>query len=334
MKLATGQRPTIISAEQAGAMPRARSLPVFDDGLLEQHRADAHWAIAEDDVIVARCTLWWRETPRYQQHRVGVIGHYAAASDAAAAALLEFSAGELEAKGCTLAVGPMDGSTWRDYRLMTEGSDEPRFFLEPANPPEWPAQFVRSGFSEFAWYFSAVVRDLSRGTPRIGRVRERMERSAVRIRVFDKDRFDDELQCIYDVAQSSFADHLLYAPLSEGEFRRQFEPLRAHVPTELILLAEQEQKAVGFCFAVPDLLQCKRGEAVDTVIVKTLGVRPGRAFAGLGQLLLEKVQQRAAVLGFRRAVHALVRETGHLERISGRYAVPFRRYALFARELG
>ena len=301
MKLATGQRPTIISAEQAGALPRARSLPVFDDGLLEQHRADAHWAIADDGLITARCSLWWRETPRYQQHRVGVIGHYGAASDEAAAVLLEFSAGELAAKGCTLVVGPMDGSTWRDYRLVADGSDEPRFFLEPANPPEWPVHFARAGFSECAGYFSAVVEDLSRSSPRVKRVRQRMEGSGVRIRVFDKDRFDDELQHIYDVARSSFVDHLMYAPLSEGEFRTQFEPLRAHVPTELILLAKRDQEAVGFCFAFPDLLQRERGEPLDTVIVKTLGVRPGRAFAGLGQLLLEEVQQRAAGIGYRRA---------------------------------
>ena len=38
------------------------------------------------------------------------------------------------------AVGPLDGSTWRRYRLVTERGVEPPFFMEPDNPDDWPGK--------------------------------------------------------------------------------------------------------------------------------------------------------------------------------------------------
>jgi GNAT superfamily N-acetyltransferase len=282
---------------------------------------------------MARCSLWWQNTPRHPQHRVGLIGHYAAATDQAAGALLEFACQQLAEKGCTLAVGPMDGNTWRDYRFVTEEGNEPRFFLEPHNPPEWPAQFIRYGFKEFARYFSALADDLTLTSSRVDRVQQWRAKQDVCIRPLCEDHFDADLRQIHAVAQTAFRDHILYQEMGQADFVQQYESLRSIVPFDLVLLAEQKGRAVGFGFAVPDLLQAERGERVDTVVIKTLGVLPDREFAGLGQLLLEQLQQRAATHGFRRAIHALVREAGHLQRISRRYAVPFRRYTLFAKGL-
>ena len=41
-----------------------------------------------------------------------------------------------------MAVGPMDGSTWRRYRFITERGAEPAFFLETYNPDVWPLNFT------------------------------------------------------------------------------------------------------------------------------------------------------------------------------------------------
>jgi hypothetical protein len=46
-----------------------------------------------------------------------------------------------------------------------------------------------------------------------------------------------------------------------------------------------------------------------------------------------EVQQRAAALGYTRAVHALMHEQNVSRNISRRYAETIRRYALFAKRL-
>ena len=102
----------------------------------------ARWANPER--ARACCSLWWKKVPPFAAHKVGVIGHYASTDDAPAWALLDAALDSLRRHDCTVAIGPMDGNTWRHYRFATELGAEPPFFLEPANPPAWPLQFERA----------------------------------------------------------------------------------------------------------------------------------------------------------------------------------------------
>lgn len=323
----------ICSDDQYRGLKRHASLPEFDVHLLSSHRTDAHWAVVDKDVLTARCSLWWRNAPTIPNGKAGLIGHYAAVDDDSASALLETVSKELGTRGCTLAVGPMDQNTWRDYRFVTEVGDRPRFFLEPAGLPEWRDQFGRDGFREIASYFSALIEDLTMQSPRLDQARNRMVAQGIQIRPLRRDRLDSDLKQIFAVVQVAFRNNPFYVSVSEGDFLEMYRPLQHAIPTDLILLALQSDRVIGFCFAVPDLLEAKRGLPIDTVIVKTFGVLPKLAYAGLGQVLLEEVHHRAAASGFRRGIHALVRDAVHMERIIGRYGVPFRRYALFGKEL-
>ena len=294
---------------------------------------DAAWAVMQDGTCQGQCSVWWSNTPQYAGHKLGVIGEYRVAEDAAADVLLHHAIKGLAAQGCSYVIGPMDQNTWHDYRFIVDSDGRPPFFLEPQPAFQGAAQFERSGFHRLAHFFSAHVDDLSIRTARIDRIRARFPETSMHLRALDKKRFVDDLKQIHKVATVAFQEHLLYQPIPESEFIAMYEPLKHQVVNDLILLAEQAGRVVGFCFAVPDLLQAVRQEPVDTVVVKTFGVLPERRLAGLGQVLLEEVQHRAAAAGFRRAIHALVVEGGAVERISRRYAAPFRRYALFGQEL-
>lgn len=113
----------------------------------------------------------------------------------------------------------------------------------------------------------------------------------------------------------------------------QYRCLLPLVRPELILLAEREGKAVGFLFAAPDLLQAQRGAPIDTLILKTVAVLPGRAYAGLGILLAERCHAKARDLGYRRVVHALMHDANRSRNVSAHYATPIRGYTLFSRQL-
>lgn len=294
---------------------------------------DASWGVAADGVITAKCSAWWSATPRFRGHATGVIGCYHADDEESADALIVHVSQQLASQGCTFVLGPMDQNTWHDYRFVIESDGRPPFFLEPRGSVRGAIQFRRHGFHELARSFSATVEDLSLRSGRIDRVRSVVTERGVQIRALEKHRFVAEMKQIHRVATVAFQDHFLYTPVSEDEFVEMYRPLEYAAPSEMILLAEHAGRVVGFCFSIPDLLQGERNEPVDTIIIKTFGVLPGREFAGLGQLLLEEVQHRASAAGFRRGVHALVFEGGSVERISARYATPFRRYALFGKEL-
>ena len=293
------------------------------------HAPDLSLLALDRGSLVARCSCWWRDcAPGF-----GVIGQYAAGDAESGAAVLGHACEVLAAAGCTTAVGPMDGNSWRRYRFIVERGSEPPFFLEPDNPDDWPHHWSLAGFSRCATYTSAVNDDLSTEDPRTSSSRARLTASDISIRTFDPARAEAELRRIFALSIVAFSRNLYYTSIPEQEFLAQNYALLPFVRPELILLAEREEALVGFMFAMPDLLQAQRGASPDTVILKTIAVDPSVSGIGLGGVLMDLVQRRARQMGFRRAIHALMHETNGSRRISDRYARTIRRYALFSRPL-
>jgi predicted N-acetyltransferase YhbS len=309
-------------------------LSEFTPDQLRTHAADAHWAALEGGRVAAHCSLWWREAPPLPGETVGTLGHYAARDAGASDLVLGRALAELRERGCTLAVGPLDGNTWRRYRFITERGEMPRFFLEPDNPGAWPGYFRRVGFETLGRYWSSLVEGPRSRDGRVEELGRAAEDRGVRLRTLRPEHFEDELRRIYVVSARSFPGNFLYTPLPEAAFLAQYEKLRAVVDPRLVLLAEREGEPVGFVFAVPDALQATRGEAVDRMILKTLAVVPEERRTGLGRLLVGRVQEAAADLGYRAVVHALMHEASHSVAISAHYGRVIRRYELYGLRLG
>ncbi len=329
---------TIASGKERTALLHSLQLPRFDPRQIEDHRADEHLcALGTNGEVRAHCSLWWRQTPALPGHVPGAIGHYASGDDEAGAALLDAAIARLRENGCTLAIGPMDGNTWRRYRFVTgDGSVrplEPAFFLEPANPPEWPRQFERAGFEKMAEYYSALNSDLARPDERIAPVAARLESAGVRIRCAVGADMNVALKRIYQVSRVAFARNFLYTELPEEAFAAQYAGLLKQIRPELVLLAERDRELVGYLFAIPDFMQAARGRVMDTFLIKTVAILPCAELRGLGGVLVSRAQQAGHKLGFRRCIHALMHEDNVSRRISGHYAETMRRYTLYSREI-
>ena len=293
-----------------------------------RHAPDVCLAVVERGSLLARCSCWIN-----RDSRLGVIGHYAAAEAETGAALLAHASGALARAGCEVAVGPMDGNTWRRYRLVIDGDGRAPFFLEPANPDDWPDHWRVAGFAPCATYTSAVNDDLSVEDPRTSGSRARLARRGISIRTFDPARGDADLRRIFELSTSAFGNNPFFAPITEEEFRAQMAGVLPFARPELILLAERGAGLAGFIFAVPDLLRARDGRPPDTVILKTVGVHPTVSGMGLGGVLMDLAQRAARQLGYRRAIHALMHDANPSRKISERYARTMRRYALFSRPL-
>jgi GNAT superfamily N-acetyltransferase len=297
------------------------------------HHADMHLcALSQEGVARARCSVWWTHVSPYRQHRVGVIGHYVAINDEAAAVVLTAALEQLRQAGCTIAIGPMNGTTWRSYRFVTERGDQPAFFLEPTNPEEWPRQFERAGFSSLASYFSSLNDDVSRPDPRLEEMEKKIADAGITIRSANND-LRAELEKIYAVSKISFRQNFLYTETPEAEFVAMYEPLLPIVRPELVLIAEKAGRCVGYLFAIPDLAMKTRGPEIDTFIIKTVSILPEPQLRGLGSLLVARAQQIGHKLGFRRCIHALMFEDNISLNISRHYASVMRKYTLYSKDL-
>ncbi len=299
------------------------------ENLPEAENPDARVILVQcSGVAIAHAALWWHDTPSIEGARVGAIGAFAATNRATALQILAAAKKVLRDAGCHVAVGPMNGTTWRSYRFVTESSGRMPFLLEPGNSESYPEWWSEAGFQDLSHYSSSLVS--LHGTASFPtRLQDRFEKSGVIIRKFDLARFDDELALIYDLSLKCFIHNFLYTPVSKQAFVMGYLKVKEQVDSDFVRIAERDGKACGFLFGIADLEARSRGED-PAVIVKTLAVDPAARCAGLGSLLVDQVHQSAWGKGYTQAIHALQHQTNTSLKITNRHqGSVFRRYTLF-----
>ncbi len=325
---------TLFRLDPAEASTVSAGVALPDEATLAAERPQETWVVDEPQTgVTACCSLWWGNTPRLDDRRIGYIGHYAASRRGAARTLLRHAVQRLAARGCQLAIAPVNGSTWRNYRFVIDGGSRPPFFLEPQNPREWVEDLTAAGFAPRATYRSAITERLDDEAPRLHAIERRLRDQGVTLRPLDPARIEDDLQRIHALALACFRQNFLYTAISKTAFLADYMKIVELVRSEQLRLAERDGTLIGFVFAVPDHAQAGRGEAIDTLILKTVAVRPGRAWAGLGRVLIHEVNRMAARDGYRKVIHALMHESNASLAYSRRIASPLRRYAVFSRSL-
>jgi len=295
--------------------------------------ADQHFAVMDADHLLARCSIWWRDTANVDGASTGAIGHYAATDEESGRAVLDYACRELRNRGCALAVGPLDGNTWRRYRLITERGDAKPFFLEPDNPDEWPDHFRSSGFQTLASYVSEINPRIAVRQPELCSLRQKFARLGVSIEPINSADSAADMDGIYDVTRESFQDAFLYTKLDQESFRQMYAPLLQQVDPRLLLLARHEGRVVGFVFAPPDYLQQSYHGRIDTIVIKTVAILPDKRYRGLGRVLIVDMLRNALDMRYTTAVSALMQTDNRSQEISSACAGLMRRYELFARSL-
>jgi len=308
----------------------------FDPSSPFTQEADRHLQVLSDGQMVARASLWWTNSP---QPGLGVLGHLAIKDGdealEASRSLLSAAESELSKAGCHTVVGPMDGNTWRSYRLVTWSTPGvPPFVLEPQTPAAYPGFLEAAGWERQATYSSsrlALDPPDERARQRVDRFTKRLDREGVSIRSIDLSDLVGELGRCHELAVSAFADNHLYTPLSREEFIGMYQKVSPLLIADFILVAERNGEVAGLCFALPDT----RNDGYQNLIVKTLAVRPDCRRLGLGFVLTHLVQEAGRLAGFSHAIHALQFEDNDSLKITDRQGGErIREYALFGKEIG
>ena len=297
-------------------------------------RPDAHLVRVQDRQLVARASVWWTGG---HEPGVGRIGHASWREASAGREVLDGAMERLRAEGCSSALGPMDGSTWRSYRVVVDpapqGQAEPPFASEPFPPSVIGEAFEQAGFEPVAHYVSARSNALPDRAELWDQTRRQLADAGIAVRPVDPAQADLELARLYPLIRDAFADNLFYTPLPEADFRAMYAPLVAQNDPGFMLIAERAGDPVGFHFGFPDLAQAARGEPIDTVICKTLAVSPSARGQGLGGALTLAMEEAGRQRGLTRSLHALMHEANDSLKISRHGARVMRRYALLGRTL-
>jgi GNAT superfamily N-acetyltransferase len=321
------------TGSMAPDLPLANGLPSPESMAASSEHADARVVLTnEHGSIIAHAALWWSETPALDGGRIGTIGGFAAHDEKSAGILLDHACASLREAGRRIAVGPMNGNTWRRHRYVVSSEARGTFLLEPRNPPEYPVWWRNAGFTDLSHYTSSVI-NLDGRRVVSPEMRARLEESGIVVRKLDPGRYEEELKLIHALSLKSFSSNFLYTPLDEAEFLDAYAKVRGHVEPDFVRIAERHGIPCGFLFGIRDLEAEARGEK-PAVIVKTLAVDPESRSAGLGSLLVDEVHAAACDKGYTESIHAMEHEANTSRKLTARYGSRvFRNYALFSKPL-
>ncbi len=264
-----------------------------------------------------RASLW------YQENEIGYLGNFYSQSSEISSELLNLAQEKFSKNGVKTIFGPINGSTWNQYRFVTSGFTNKPFVFEPFNPESYPRYFIEFGFEVAASYESSILKTQAQFAQNITLPPD------VEIRQFDSSN-KNELTEMYQVASRAFAGNFLYSHISQNEFIEKYKPLIAGLDSRLVLIAEQQNKIVGFLFAMP----YDFSKSCRTVVIKTLCRLNDANLKGLGLALVNKCHQNALALGYTRAVHALYKTDNVSASFSTHHqARVLRKYALFKKNI-
>ena len=331
---------TITAPAGLAALPTQGVAPISREAWAVT-RPDVHLAATDTGGLAARASVWWTHPPADPERpgaRIGCIGHLDGRHADALAVVVSEALDVLRQNGASRVVGPMDGSTWHAYRVVSdaspEGTSHPPFALEPWPPARVEEALRAGGFEPVAHYHSALFPQIPDRSEALSERLGLAEEKGVTLRRLDPHRAEAELGTLYDLSLDAFARNPYFAPILREAFLATYRPLVPRIDPRLLLIAEHHRQPVGVVFGLADWNEAARGETVRTLVFKTLAVRRALMGQGLGSLLSLALEEAAREMGLTRSIHALMHDANRSVRISQRREVDLiRRYALLGRKL-
>jgi GNAT superfamily N-acetyltransferase len=233
-------------------------------------------------------------------------------------ALTEHAISWLRERQVMNITGPFNPSLHHESGVLLEGFDKTPYFMMPYTAPYYPALYERAGFStamNFRAYAIPVAQTIL-DERLVSATSYLMKKNGITVRSADKQRTGEELKTLHYLYNQSFSEHWGFEPVNQEEFLHLSEGLLQIADPELILMAEQAGKPIGFVLCVPDfnevfrrikdgklwptgllkLLWYKR--KIKNVRVMTIGVLPAYRKTGAGPILMRKITEKIIEKGY------------------------------------
>ena len=236
-------------------------------------------------------------------------------------ALFQKAEEEVRKAGKEYLLGPMNGSTWHEYRLPLQGN-APMFSGDCLTPASWVEILQNAGYDQADDYHSSIAVIGAYSEPRVP--------VHVVIRPITPESLSNDLHLLYPLCLQAFARAPYFSPISEEAFIAQYEAARPLLEAGLSNIALCEEKAVAFLLAYPD--QLNRDETI--VVAKTVARHPEARIPGLVKSLADVLYNTAGSKGYTHAVHAFMHDANQSVQRSEEFGgTLLRSYALFAKSL-
>ncbi|MEO6638682.1 MAG: hypothetical protein ABIN25_10410 [Ginsengibacter sp.] len=297
----------------------------------DKEHLEACFILILDKKVKCRCALYTNPHLNYKGQKSACIGSYESeANKDIASALLHYVSAEAKKTGAFFLIGPMNGSTWNDYRFSSN-NNHPPFFMEPSHHLYYNEQFLENGFKVIGKYFSSIETDLKFDNPYVAERQNQFIQSGVSFRNIDITKFEEELEKIFLFNAIAFKSNFLYTPISKTTFIKKYEQTRKLINPEFVIIAEDDKEnVIGYIFCVDDFYNKKE----KSLIVKTVARHPGKKWSGIGHVLGKMIFEKAMENKYKSIIHSFMYEEGTSTVMSKNFSGNiYKNYVLYGKEL-
>jgi GNAT superfamily N-acetyltransferase len=198
----------------------------------------------------------------FQGENVGFFGFFEVLDDpVAATTLLETAENWVRQRGYDAIRGPAQYSTNEECGLLVDGFDDAPRILTTYNPPRYVEYIEARGYQKamdlWAWARSTDIYAEGQNIPqKLERVVQKVrERGDIHIRKINMRNFDDEVELVKKLYNTSWSQNWGFVPMTDAEIDALGEELKPLIDPDLVFIAEVDGEAVGFSLTLPDLNQ-------------------------------------------------------------------------------
>jgi hypothetical protein len=191
---------------------------------------------------------------RFHAENIGFFSFFECLNDQEVAnALFQASADYLKAQKVDLMRGPANWSSNDDWGMLIDAFDMPPVVMMTYNPSYYVALCENFGFKKtmdiYAYWLTR-----QEIPERIVRVAELLKkRTKITFRTVDMKHFPQEVERIRQVYNSAWSRNWGFVPMTAHEFDHIAKDLKTIINPNLIIIAEDQGRPVGFSMAIPDV---------------------------------------------------------------------------------
>ena len=258
-----------------------------------------------------------------------------------------------KARNAKKIFGPINFSTYNEYRLRTDGFDRTPFPGEPYNPPYYPDLMAQLGL-QVAHHFSTSVFEINYLISHLEKfitpIKAKAEKEGIHAIKLSPEYWLENLPAFYQIIDTMFKDNFAYTPIPYSQFEAACgTPFAKKFCPNTSILFLQNKKVIGFQLTYPHYGELLIQGAPERILPellsydshfnqlskpklalgKTLAILPEYRSQGLFYLLMHEAANRAIGL-YDYCAGAMVRDDNHSAAVE-QFAQNIYRYALYVR---
>ncbi len=347
-KLYTGNTPWVAPLNHE----RKKFLSPETNPFFDHAEAQYFLALSNEGKVLGRiAAIVDHDHNRFHKENTGFFGMFECIDNLEVSTLLLNAARQwCENRKMDRIQGPLNLSTNHECGLLVENFDDPPVLGMPYNPPYYSNLFLHWGLKK--------LKDLISFDLRITQVPEYLDRavSLIRkrnrfsIRCLQMDRFDEELDLIWEIYNSAWETNWGFVPMSHREFVYAAQDMKRVVDPRLCYIADVNGEPAGFSLTLSDINQALKPmkgklfpfgwlkfilgkREINRSRVITLGVKKKYQRLGIDAFFYHATYKQLIEMNIHRVDMSWVLEDnqaiiGPIEKIGG---VPYKRHRIYER---